>query len=207
MRNQLVAKVLLLCLFAGMPAMLLLGPAQPPEAISSSDLPDPAKNLSWRFERDDAGRVTKIIDPAGRATDIVHEFDTVKRQRRLVRKAPDGSQVAFTFDARGRRIGRQDHTGAVSYQYDERNLLTNIGHDGTPEISYAYDAKKRLKSVTLGGQKIAYSYDFLGRMTAIDTPAGKISYQHQTAQGASCGGCPTASRPSGNSIRAAGCRR
>jgi RHS repeat-associated protein len=192
MRHQWILKCLIAALLGSIPFFLFWGPESPPQPAPPEPNPvpglpvvlDPAKNLTWRFERDKAGRISRVTDPAGRVTSIVHEYDKVGRQRRVVKKAADGSEVAFTFDHNGLRLSRTDSTGELRYQYGEGDLLTHVGRQAEPGVRYEYDSHKHLKSITLGpGLTVAYRYDLLGRLAEIATPAGPITYQHRTAQG------------------------
>jgi len=140
--------------------------------------------LSWQFAYDDAGRVTKVIDSAGRQTKFRYELDNNKRVLSITKELSDASKVTYKFDRFGRRKSMTDTSGEVHYKYDGFNRLTEVHRDGQTTISYTYDTMDRPKSVSVGkGLTTSYSYDFLGRLAEIDTPAGSISYGYQSGQG------------------------
>lgn len=139
--------------------------------------------LTWQFAYDDAGRVTKAIDSAGRQTKVRYEFDNNKRVQSVAKELSDGSKVTYKFDRFGRRKSMTDTSGNVHYKYDGFGRLTEVHRDGQTTISYTYDTMDRLKSVSVGkGLTTSYSYDFLGRLDRVETPAGDISYQYQAGQ-------------------------
>lgn len=143
-----------------------------------------SRGLAWRFAYDGAGRITKLIDPAGRQTKIHYELDNNKRVQLIVKELSDSSKVTFKFDNLGRRVSMTDAHGTVYYKYDGFGRLTEVHRDSQSAISYTYDTMDRLKSVSVGeGLTTSYSYDFLGRLAKIDTLAGSICYEYQTGQG------------------------
>jgi YD repeat-containing protein len=169
-------------------ALLLVAALLPVIVLSTAnaDVPnDTLTDLKWQFAYNEAGHITKIVDPAGRETKMFYDFDKTKRLvKRLTRELPDGTRVTYEFDRFGRRVSMTDGHGTVHYVYDGFNRLTRVNRDECPGILYAYDTLDRLVSVSLGkGLKVNYAYDFLGRVCAIETPTGKISYEYQTGQG------------------------
>src|SRR5437763_1330931 len=69
----------------------------PIQASAGPSEPALASEVKWQFERDDAGRVIKTIDPAGRTTKLHYELHDNKRVRKLVKELADGSRVTFEF--------------------------------------------------------------------------------------------------------------
>jgi RHS repeat-associated protein len=176
----------LVLVFAGvLPNPLASEPENPPERTDSkSGSGKPSEGLSWRFDRDETGRISRVVDPAGRQTRFRREFNSQGGIRRLVKEAPGGSRIVLEYDDSGRRLRRQDSTGTVRYGYDDEGRLATVARPGGPTIAYTYDAEDRLQSVSLGnGLRIGYAYDFLGRLARIDTPAGGIDYEYVTGSG------------------------
>lgn len=138
--------------------------------------------VRWQFAYDEAERITKIVDPAGRETNIQRTFDDQGHLQKLTRQLPDGS-VTLRLDRFGRPIQMQDDLGSVDYEYDNFSRLTAVRSEGQPAITYAYDPEDRIKSVKVGASTTSYTYDFLGRLASMDTSVGRISYQYQTSQG------------------------
>ncbi|MCX6904730.1 MAG: hypothetical protein NTW03_14865, partial [Verrucomicrobia bacterium] len=140
--------------------------------------------LNWQFGYDDEGRITKLVDPGGKATQLQYSFDEQKRLRKLTREHADGAKVVHEFDDRGRRVKTTDSLGVVRYDYDDFNRLTGVRREGQPAITYGYDTVDRVTSIGVGEQfTTRYEYDFLGRLAAIDSPAGKVTYEYRAGQG------------------------
>lgn len=141
--------------------------------------------VKWQFTYDEAGYITKIVNPWGRETKISYKFDKTKRLlKRLTRELPDGTRIIQEFDCYGRYVKMTDTAGTVHYKYDKYDNLTDVRRDGYPRISYTYDTLGHLKSLSLGkGLTVRYSYDFLGRLSKMETPAGDISYDYLSGEG------------------------
>ena len=143
-----------------------------------------SEGLAWQFGYDKAGRITKLVDPAGQATTLRYEHDEKNRLQRVVTRTPDSSEVAREFDSFGRLVTLTDGQGRARYTYDDYSHLTSVQRDGSPAISYTYDSMDRVSSVTVGKRfTLHYIYDFLGRLAKIKTPVGDISYDYQKGQG------------------------
>lgn len=139
--------------------------------------------LSWQFRRDDSGRVTGIVDPAGRETRLEYDFEEGGKAGTITRHLPDGAGVRYRYNRFGRRIQMADGQGSVDYQYDELGRLTAAIREDGPAVALTYDTAGRVTSVRVGdGPPTGYSYGYLGRLAEIDTPAGKISYRYQTGR-------------------------
>jgi RHS repeat-associated protein len=143
-----------------------------------------ADRFGWKFEYDDADRVTRVTDPAGRDTRLQYSFDGAKRLRKMIRVRADEPSVAREFDESGRLKSMTDGAGKVSYGYDERGRLNRVQRQGTAAVAYAYDTQDRVTRLQVGDfYRVEYSYDFLGRLAAMKTPAGEIQYEYHTGQG------------------------
>ena len=168
-------------LIAGLAIILLGTIVRAADKPASQPGPDA---MSWQFEYDQDGRITKLIDLGGKTTQLQYAFDEQKRLRTLTRELADGSKVVWDFDERGRRVQMTDSLGIVRYAYDEFNHLTAVRREGQPAITYGYDAFDRVTSIGVGEEfRTRYEYDFLGRLAAIDSPVGKVTYEYQTGQG------------------------
>jgi RHS repeat-associated protein len=140
--------------------------------------------MQWQFAYDDAGRIVKAVDSAGRQTTLHYELDSNKRVWRIVKDFPDASRVTYVFDHFGRPASMTDAGGTMHYAYDGFNRLTTTHRDGNPVITYMYDTLDRLRSVSVGDRgTIHYAYDFLGRLAEMETPVGRIAYEYHNGQG------------------------
>jgi YD repeat-containing protein len=145
---------------------------------------DASTAMRWQFAYDDAGRMVKAVDPAGRRTTRRYELSDNKRVQSIVQELPDASRVTYDFDPSGRPISMTDAGVTVRYAHDGFGRLITVQRDGIPVISYTYDTLNRLRSITVGeGWTILYTYDFLGRLAEIDTPVGKTGYEYRNGQG------------------------
>jgi RHS repeat-associated protein len=168
--------------------LILVATLVPVIAVSASNA-HAAKNtltdLKWQFAYDEAGLITKIVDPGSRETKFFYDFDkTTGFINRLTRELPDGTTVIHEFDRFERCVKMTDSGGTTHYEYDKNDHLTNVRRDGSLPLSYTYDTMDRLESQSLGqGLTVRYAYDFLGRLSKIETPAGNISYEYWTGHG------------------------
>ena len=109
------------------------------EPVFATNAEDSSINeLGWKFEYDDSDRITKLTDPAGRATNMQYSFDDAKRLRKLSRISDDESGVHFEFDEYGRRSTMTDSMGTVSYDYGGLGRLTRVQRKRVwlPKTSY-----------------------------------------------------------------------
>ena len=142
-----------------------------------------------RFEYDRLGRRTRRILPLGmsetsvydvagnliRKTDFngkttTYSYDAANR---LLTKVPDPSlaepTVSFTYTSAGQRASMNDAGGATTYQYNNRDRLTQ---KATPQgtLTYTYDAHGNLASMrssNANGTSADYTYDALNRLSAV----------------------------------------
>jgi RHS repeat-associated protein len=98
-------------------------------------------------------------------------------QDRLTRQTnPDGSFLAYGYDANGNIIQRSTPAGTTTYAYDASQRLQVVtGSDGKA-TGYTYDATGRIETATLpNGTTANYQYDDNGRLQQIlHTKAGSI---------------------------------
>ncbi|MFS4095166.1 RHS repeat-associated core domain-containing protein [Streptomyces sp. AF1A] len=104
---------------------------------------------------DDAGRLNKVTDPLGRAT-------------------------AFLYDANGNRTKTTNARGqTITNTYDARNLVTKTTYsDGTPTVSYTYDAAGHPKTVADGTGTSTFTYDNEDRPLTITSPGAANPFKY-----------------------------
>jgi len=145
----------------------------------------PTASLQWGFERDEIGRIKRMVEPGGKETVFAYEFfpGEPSRIKTLTRRFKNG-EVLCDLDLRGKRTAMKDGAGAVRYEWDDLGQLASVQRQGGPKLEYRYDSLGRLKSYSLGAElAVEYQYDFLGRVAAMKTPAGEIKYEYQTGLG------------------------
>ena len=91
-----------------------------------------------------------------------------------------GKVTSFTYDADGNVLTKTDADGnTTTYTYDALSRLAKISYaDGTPAVTYAYDADGNRVQLTDGTGKTTYSYSSRGELTALSSPEGNWSYTY-----------------------------
>ncbi len=133
---------------------------------------------------DNRGNVTESIDPSLKAaTYMVNALDQVEREERgsssssstydaagnlefrdvLTAVDAQGKAISshtdFQVDEIGRMKARSDDGRQTTYAYDVAGNLINVDRPATPLVSYVYDARNRMKSMTVGTRTTSYVYD------------------------------------------------
>ncbi|MEW6303952.1 MAG: RHS repeat-associated core domain-containing protein [Verrucomicrobiota bacterium] len=146
----------------------------------------------WTFQRDNLGRLTAAIDPAGKT----RSFSYDDRHRISGITFPDSlGTVAYTYDAAGNllRALYSDGTDHI-YTYDEEgNLLTG------PDLNFTYDTKnrrvfsngvlaeldagRRVSRLTFAvGKVVEFTHDRRDRLTRItDWVGGQTDFTYDAA--------------------------
>jgi RHS repeat-associated protein len=102
------------------------------------------------FDRDSAGRISKVSDPAGNA-------------------------LTYAYDSEGNLISVTDRSGQqTTYTYNNQHGLLDITDPrGVRAIRNEYDAAGRLvKNVDANGKAIVYTHDLAGKMETITDRTG-----------------------------------
>ena len=146
---------------------------------------------TWRYEVNDRGQLTRIINPVGGVEDYSHnpdgtlasstdsdtgvttyEYDAYKRLIRTIH--PDGSFVETTYDLADRVISITDERGGTTtYEYDAKgNLVRSVDPLGV-EATYAYDLMGRMTAQTDSrGKTTHYVYNEMGWLVSVTDPNG-----------------------------------
>jgi len=150
------------------------------------------------YQYDNAGRLTRIINPLGKATLISYaarrKMVTDAEQHSTTYEYNDlpglptqvidamGNQALNSYDPLGRLLtvnynGSRMHT----YSYDLLGNLISESHPETGVISYAYDNSLRLSQRTWGNSKQTYSYSFI-RLSQVNSYINNNSSADETIQ-------------------------
>ncbi len=110
----------------------------------------------------------QLIDPSGNATRFAYDLDN----RLIGKTSADGGSISWAYDAVGLLTNRTNARGiSTAYIYDANHkLLTQAYSDGTPAVSYGYDAFSRPIQVVDALGQSAFSYDANSRLTSFDGP-------------------------------------
>lgn len=125
---------------------------------------------------DTAGNVTSQTDANQRVTKF--EYDTAGRRTKVT--DPLNRSVQYSYDPEGNPTKIVNARGlTLTNVYDNRNLLTSTTYsDGTPKLTYAHDAARRLTAVTDGSGTRSIVYDAAGRPTSITAPGSTAPFKY-----------------------------
>lgn len=134
--------------------------------------------LTTGFVYDEAGRLSKLVDPKGQTT----EWRYNAAGQLLKKIYPDQSAEKYTYVTSGYGMGkvasftnRRNQITSMDYEYD--GLLSGVTRpNGEGDTGYTYDSWRRLSTlvqnsgpyVTSGTH--VFGYDLLGRSTSINGP-------------------------------------
>ena len=143
---------------------------------------DPKRKTTYSTY-DGAGRLATVVDPMegvtaysydamsrlGSITDArrkqtVFEYDP--NGRLSLTTFPGGRRETLTYNGRGQIETRTDRRlVTTTWSYDNAaRLQTKQFSDGTPQVSYGYDAAWRLESAGNGTDTVGRAYDFAGQL-------------------------------------------
>jgi RHS repeat-associated protein len=136
---------------------------------------DPRGRLS-KVNLPDATNTTFAYDPASNLTGAVHSvgpnlaftYDNLNRLTAANDVALPANNVAFEYDDEGRMTNCEQNGHDFTATYDNAGrLLTAVYFDGLFTVTYAYDSRNRLASVTDSeGTLVTMGYDNAGRLTS-----------------------------------------
>jgi RHS repeat-associated protein len=123
-------------------------------------------NLRARTEKANPSRVTTY---------------TFNAENRLVRAdLPDGTAVAFTYDAAGRRIARTVNGARTSYAHIGHDLAVEYAPSGAPAILYTYGPGiDNILAATRNGAHYYYHKDALQSVHAITDSTGAVAHEYK----------------------------
>lgn len=142
----------------------------------------PAVKRVLRYEYNDAGQRTKLVDSEGR--NIGYEYDATGRLSTIT--LDQVKAAVFAYDAKGRRTSltyANGIKGAWEYDGSDRTTrLTYVRADGEVVAGwfYSYDqAGNCLKTTEVSGNTSRYDYDPAGQLLEEDHGAGKsVKYSY-----------------------------
>ncbi|WP_433159655.1 DUF6531 domain-containing protein [Kribbella sp. CA-247076] len=125
-------------------------------------------------EFDSSGRLTKRVDASGRAQTF--EYDGAGR---ATAATYGGRTWRFSYDKAGRLIRTTLPSGkSASFTLDPRGAMTRIAYsDGTPPVSFTWDAVGRRTSMTDGVGTTRFGYDAFDQLTSSTRPGASVAYR------------------------------
>jgi RHS repeat-associated protein len=118
-----------------------------------------------KFEYDDGGNLSKVIDPRGLAT--TYTYDGLGNL--VSTSSPDTGPTTFEYDEAGRLkyMWRSDGT-RTSYTFDGLGRIKSLTPDGVAARTFAYDicayGKGKLCKITDASGFVSYTYNDFGRL-------------------------------------------
>jgi YD repeat-containing protein len=93
---------------------------------------------------------------------------------------PDGTSSSVTYNTDGQVATSTDGRGVVmTNAYNYAGQFTGVSYsDGTPSVSFAFNADGAKTSMTDGTGTTSYSYDGEGRPTTRTSPQGSVTYSY-----------------------------
>jgi RHS repeat-associated protein len=131
----------------------------------------PLSMLSFRYLRDDTGRITQKSEKLFSSTSTtVYTYDQVGR---LATVSRDNLPVAtYGYDPNGNRVSKTTSSGTEAATYDDQDRL--LSYNGA---TYSYTANGEMASKTDATGTTTYVYDALGSLTHVSLPdARAIDY-------------------------------
>ncbi|HWL35055.1 MAG TPA: DUF6531 domain-containing protein [Frankiaceae bacterium] len=140
--------------------------------VLTSQGPDPSV-APLRYTYDDNGNVATATD--SRAAVSMYSYDGVNRQTQVT--GPAGTWQ-WTYDLDGRTKTLVAPTGrTITYAYTDAGLVSGITYsDGTPGVSFTYDAKGNRLTMTDAAGTASYAYDNYDRLLSVTRGTDVLSY-------------------------------
>ncbi|MGD0273234.1 MAG: DUF6531 domain-containing protein [Gaiellaceae bacterium] len=137
---------------------------------------------SYAYDAD--GNMLKRTDANGHVT--TYRYDAAGDKTQVVN--PLGSRSTYSYDANGNQIKTvtaignattRAGDGEITMTYDSQERLMRKSYsDGTPSVSYSYDANGDKTQMTDGTGKTTYAYDRNGRLIAVSGSSGGFLYRY-----------------------------
>lgn len=141
-------------------------------------------DTTWLYNSQ--GELLKLTEAAGTPEQRIttYHYNSFGQKEKLIK--PDGKEIYYTYDAKGRLTSfkTSDGTCEYTYEYDRNDLLKEIRdlvhHTCTQRT---YDKDSRLIRETLAnGLTLSYEYDGMGRLTKVTLPDGSHIVYDYNAQ-------------------------
>lgn len=132
---------------------------------------------TWEYSQ---GHLVRLTEAAGSQEQRITTFAYNKAGEKIAVNQPNGLQLAYRYDAKGRLTQLKSSGIDYTYKYNELNLPIEVtdAHGGTTRRRY--DAFGNIAEETLAnGYSLAYEYDRLGRLVRFTLPdSSTIHYEY-----------------------------
>ncbi|WP_374075828.1 RHS repeat domain-containing protein [Bdellovibrio bacteriovorus] len=139
-------------------------------------------DILQKFEYDNYGNLSAIVDPLGRATKYSYD-----KANRISAVSSGGQTTSFSYDADG-NITSVTPPGKAAHAFSY-NVLGLVAQYMPPSLQskmsganvYSYDLDKRLTKINLpSGEQVDFNYDpRTTLLTSVGTPLGKYSFDYR----------------------------
>lgn len=127
---------------------------------------------------DSAGNLTSLTNASSQVT--TYSYDAANELTKISYSDGKTPTVSYTYDKDGQRVSMTDGTGKTTYSYNSLHQLTKSTNGAGSTVSYGYDLKGQLTSLTYpGAHKVTHTYDAAGRLTTVKDWLGhKTSFSY-----------------------------
>ena len=146
------------------------------------------------YAYDAVGNKISMTDPDGYTT----AYGYNKANRLATVTSQLGQITSYSYDATGNQTSITDANGAVTTKaYNVENRPISVGYsDGTPTVSYAYDADGNRTKMTDGTGTTNYTYNSRDELTGVSGPEGSYGYTYDGTGDVTSRGYPDGSTAS-----------
>ena len=118
---------------------------------------------------DEVGNLIARTDGLTQTTTYAYDAEN----RPVVVTSPTGKIWTLGYDVDGNlALVQTPSGGTIGYLHDSLGRVTQVSYsDGTPSVSYSYDADGNRVSMTDGSGTVRYAYDKLNRLISVDASA------------------------------------
>ena len=114
-----------------------------------------------------------LVDRLGQTT----EYATNTHGQLTHKQLPDGSQIDYTYDARGNLETAVAASGMMDFEREhptDPDLVTRVTYPNGRFLAYTYASGRRIRMVDQDGFTVNYAYDAVGRLERLTDGAGGL---------------------------------
>jgi RHS repeat-associated protein len=142
---------------------------------------DPRGVRPVRYEYDDTGRLTRVVDATGKVVSLTHDLDT----RREVNVDRLGNTTVHEYNARGQLVRSTDANGGVTARaFDARGNVLSVTDPDGKTTTFTYDAAgNKLTEADPAGNTTRFTYDARGQVLTKTDALGRVTSNAYDARG------------------------
>lgn len=129
-------------------------------------------NETTTFTHTLGGRLASATDPDSRTTS--YTYSGTGQLANVDYSDPNTPDVAYTYDADGRRSTMIDGTGTTTWHYDDANEVTSVTDGNGNQVTYQHDLDGNTTSIGYpDGGSVQQTFDPANQETGLTDPNGK----------------------------------